>query len=95
MDPPRIGRIARWLAIMTPVPFLVGFAMSGRSERAIGLGFLGSVAVGFASLAVGTIAWGRVRTEASALGLLLWLVFGGGLIAFLVTMALAWRNWAF
>jgi hypothetical protein len=92
---PRTGRLAQWVALVAPVPFLVGIALARRNEGALVAGFLGSVAVGLVAIALGAIAWGRVSPEASPRGLLLWVIFGGGLIAFLAAAALALRNWTF
>jgi hypothetical protein len=95
IDRPRIGRIARFVAILTPAPLLIGLAMSRSSEDAVGAGFLGSVAVGVLALVAGTVAWGRIRMDASLPGVLMWILFGGGLIAFLVIAARALSEWTF
>jgi hypothetical protein len=51
--------------------------------------------VGVLALVAGTVAWSRIRMDASLPGVLLWILFGGGLIAFLVIAARALSEWTF
>ena len=88
--------MARVLAYLTPAPLLVGLALSSRlGGGAVGAGLIGTLAMATAAALVGWAVWGRLDLGIGPVGIALWLVVAGGLILFLVTMALGWRDWTF
>ena len=93
---PGAARAARILAPLTIRPFLGGLLLAPTAGAgALGAGLLLTVAVGSAAVALGAYGWGRLDLGITPAGVLLWLLIGGGLAAFVIGAALAWRSWTF
>ena len=92
----RGARVARVLAYFTPALFLVGMVLSSSlGGGAVGAGLIGTLTLATAAALVGWAVWGRLDLGIGPVGIVLWLIVAAGLIAFVVTMAVGWRDWTF
>jgi len=92
----RGARVTRVLAYLTPAPLLIGVALSpSLGSGAVGVGLIGTLATATAAAVVGWVVWGRLDLGIGPVGVALWLIVAGGLIAFVVVAALALRDWTF